>query len=84
MTRAGNTCGVEKPGAYLEGWQLIRIDFSSHLVGFVFGHPRIPDAHLIVTSDIVDAHILPSGRVVVETLNTLYVLGQPASAGSKY
>jgi hypothetical protein len=76
--RAANG-GDAKPEAYLAAWHLVRTDVGSrHLVGGVFGHIRFPEGALIVTSDLVDVHLVPDRRICVETVNTLYVLGDPA------
>jgi hypothetical protein len=76
--RAANG-GNAKPEAYLAAWHLVRSDVGTrHFVGFVFGHIRLPEGALVVTSDLVDAHLVPGRRICVETVNTLYVLGHPA------
>jgi hypothetical protein len=68
-----------KPNAYLAAWHLVRSDVGSrHLVGVVFGHVRLPEGTLVVTSDLVDVHLVPDRRICVETVNTLYTLGHPA------
>jgi len=76
--RAANG-GSAKPEAYLAARHLVRTDVGSrHLVGVVFGHIRFPEGALVVTSDLVDVHLVPDRRICVETVNTLYTLGHPA------
>jgi hypothetical protein len=76
--RAANG-GNAKPEAYLAAWNLVRTDVGSrHLVGAVFEHIRFPEGSLVVTSDLLEVHFIPDGRICVETVNTLYTLGHPA------
>jgi len=76
--------------ARLENWQLLYNPFHEQfaLAGNVYGHPRLQDTHLIVTSRIPafdgmvlsDVH-LEEGQVVL-TLNTAYTLGKVKSETS--
>lgn len=66
-----------KPRAHLDFWLIVRTSNSSHLVGFVFGHVRLPDGHLIVTSDVVRMHLVSGWLHGFETVNTNYSLGRP-------
>lgn len=70
---------TQKPLAFLEAWLVIGSPISFHLVGVVFNHARLPDRSLVVTSDLRAVDILPPEEICVETLNTLYVLGDACS-----
>jgi len=67
----------------IENWAVLRssqfpcfeeLQPGGHLMGFVIGHPKLPDQSLIYTSRIVK---VDSRNGVVETANTLYRLGDP-------
>ena len=61
-----------KQKAYLRGWSIeSRGGKWAHLVGEVFGHPKLMDGHLITTSPILKLDI--PGRSA-ETMNTIYML----------
>jgi hypothetical protein len=57
-----------KASVKIENW----IDHGSHLTGNVTGHPRIPDSTEVRTSPIIKR-----SDGCIETLNTIYILGQP-------
>jgi hypothetical protein len=72
---AQDSC-AEKPKAHLQLWHAVRtIAGSRHLVGFVFGHPRLEDGHRIVTTDIIRVRLVAQQQIQAETLNTIYQLG---------
>jgi hypothetical protein len=65
-----------KPKAHLQLWHAVRTTGGSrHLVGFVFGHPRLENGHQIVTSDLVCVRLVAHQQIQAETLNTIYQLG---------
>lgn len=80
MTSQATIRGGGKPEAYLDAWHLVSTPVSYHLVGVVFGHVRLLDGALVVTSDLVDVHVLPGQRIRVETVNTLYALSDAMCA----
>ena len=66
-----------KPEARMEAWQLIRTRAPSwHLLGLVFGHARFVDARVVLTSDLIDLRADAVLGIRVETLNTIYRLGE--------
>lgn len=66
-----------KPEAKMEAWQLICTGASWHLLGVVFGHARFMDARIILTSDLIELRADAIRGISVETLNTIYQLGEP-------
>lgn len=68
---------LAKPEARIEHWDLILSYNRWYLIGFVFGHRRLPDGRLALTSEAIEAYIA-KGATWVETLNTVYRLGAVA------
>src|SRR5271154_7203538 len=75
---------MPKPLATIENWAVIQrgvfaryeeLQPGKRLVGNVFGHTNLPDAELVYTSA-----ILRINRGLVETVNTVYQLGQASNA----
>ena len=73
---------MRKPLVAIENWAVVDSVISrgfvdlqpgKHLMGSVLGHPSLRRTKLIYTSRILNVY---SG--VVETLNTLYQLGEPS------
>jgi hypothetical protein len=68
--------------AMLSPWFVARIDFSSHsefvLCGYVYGHPRLEDGHMITTSSLLE---LSADDCWARTRNTLYWLRDLAGPG---
>lgn len=60
---------LPKQTARLENWYVYD---SDRVVGDVYGHPRFPDGHHIITSTIDK---MSEAESVCETLNTIYTLG---------
>ncbi|HTY85018.1 MAG TPA: hypothetical protein VMB19_12420 [Silvibacterium sp.] len=73
---------MRKPLVAIENWAVVDSVLSSgyealqpgkHLMGNVLGHASLRNTKLIYTSRIVNVY-----NGVVETLNTLYQLGEPS------
>ena len=75
---------MPKPVVTIENWSVVE-DVSScsfqqlhqgnRLTGYVVGHAHLPNTKLVYTSVIVSVDLT---QRVVETLNTMYLLGQPS------
>lgn len=73
---------MQKPLVRIENWAVVQSVLSPsyeelragrHLTGNILGHPSVRNTKFIYTSRIVNVY---SG--VVETLNTVYELGEPS------
>lgn len=73
---------MSKPLATIESWEVVHTDISgsfeelrpgNRLTGYVFGHAKFPNAKRVRTSPIVSIDLTQG---VVETLNTMYLLGE--------
>jgi hypothetical protein len=76
---------MQKPLVTIEKWVVVRSVISesfeelqpgNRLLGYVLGHPNLPHTKLVCTSPIQSVDFSQGG--VVETLNTLYRLGEPS------
>jgi hypothetical protein len=56
----------------LEEWRTIYVDGDAHLVGFVYGHPKLRDGARAVTSRVCWMSL---DRSVARTESRLYALG---------
>lgn len=74
IAKDGNKDGLdnEYPAARLEGWSVAIVDGQLHMIGRVWGHPRLVDGRLIITSPVV---WVADDCSCARTLNTLYQLG---------
>ena len=82
MPNNGGTAQMRKPLVAIENWAVVDSVLSpgfkelrpgKHLMGNVLGHASVRKTKFVYTSRIVNVY---SG--VVETLNTLYQLGEPS------
>lgn len=73
---------MQKPLVTMENWAVVQNVISpsyealqpgKHLMGYVFGHARLPNRKFIYTSPILRVNI---NERLVETLNTVYQLGE--------
>ena len=73
---------MPKPLVTIENWGVVHSAISqgfeglhpgNRLTGYVFGHPNLPNKMRIYTSPIVSIYL---SHGVVETLNTIYRLGE--------
>ena len=66
-----------KPTVHLDQWTRFRGPYGEHLTGYARDHPNfLPDTRIHTTTIVAD----PEWRVV-ETRNTRYLLGTPATEG---
>jgi hypothetical protein len=75
---------MPKPRVTIENWGVVQNVISqgfgelypgNRLTGYVLGHTYLPNTKRIFTSPILR---IDSSQGVVETLNTMYQLGQPS------
>jgi hypothetical protein len=73
---------MQKPLVTIENWGVVESVISygfeelqpgNRLTGFVLGHANLPNTKLVFTSPILTVDL---GEGVVETLNTMYKLGE--------
>ena len=76
---------MPKPLVTIENWGVVRSVVSpsfeelhpgNHLMGHVLGHPNLHYSKLVYTSPILSVDF--SQGTVIETLNTVYRLGEPS------
>jgi hypothetical protein len=76
---------MSKPMVTIENWAVVKkgtyvayeeLEPGNVLTGQVFGHSSLPNAKSVFTSPIIS---IDNDNCVVETRNTLYLLGEPSA-----
>jgi hypothetical protein len=77
---------MHKPLVIIESWAVVQsaglqnyqeLRPGNRLTGYVFGHANLPNTKVICTSPILSVDV---SQRMVETLNTMYQLGEPDAA----